>query len=110
MTLALIGYSGTFMRYALAVTPKNYLLFGCHIVNFSAQATQGYRYMNYHYMGGKEAATKTRAKEGLGMAEGGIEQAAANVEQGVKEGAAKVEGAAKDAAAKVQAKVDQVRR
>lgn len=47
MTLALIGYSAVFMRYALAVTPKNYLLFGCHAVNFSAQCTQGYRYANY---------------------------------------------------------------
>lgn len=47
MTLALTGYSGIFMRYAFAVTPRNYLLFGCHIVNFSAQLTQGYRYINY---------------------------------------------------------------
>jgi hypothetical protein len=47
MTLALCGYSATFMRYAMAVTPVNYLLFGCHFVNFGAQATQGYRYLNY---------------------------------------------------------------
>ena len=47
MTAALTIYSGTFMRYALAVTPKNYLLFGCHFINFNAQLTQGYRYMNY---------------------------------------------------------------
>lgn len=47
MTLALTCYSAVFMRYALAVTPKNYLLFGCHIVNFSAQTTQGYRFLNY---------------------------------------------------------------
>lgn len=47
MTIALVGYSATFMRYALAVTPKNWLLFGCHLVNFSAQSTQGYRYLNY---------------------------------------------------------------
>ena len=47
MTGALILYSGTFMRYALAVSPKNYLLFGCHFVNFGAQLTQGYRYMQY---------------------------------------------------------------
>ena len=47
MTLALTCYSAVFMRYALAVTPKNYLLFGCHIINFSAQLTQGYRYINY---------------------------------------------------------------
>lgn len=47
MTVALTCYSAVFMRYALAVTPKNYLLFACHIINFSAQATQGYRYINY---------------------------------------------------------------
>lgn len=47
MTGALVIYSAIFMRYALAVTPRNYLLFGCHAVNFTAQATQGYRYLNY---------------------------------------------------------------
>ena len=47
MTGALVIYSATFMRYALAVSPKNYLLFACHAVNFSAQLTQGYRYLNY---------------------------------------------------------------
>lgn len=47
MTAALIGYSSVFMRYALAVTPKNYLLFGCHAVNWSAQVVQGYRYLNH---------------------------------------------------------------
>ncbi|GAB7359395.1 hypothetical protein MBLNU230_g6044t2 [Neophaeotheca triangularis] len=48
MTAALLGYSSVFMRYSMAVTPKNYLLFGCHIVNFTAQMTQGYRYVNHH--------------------------------------------------------------
>lgn len=47
MTAALVGYSATFMRYAFAVTPRNYLLFGCHFVNFNAQAVQVYRYANY---------------------------------------------------------------
>jgi mitochondrial pyruvate carrier 1 len=47
MTAALTIYSGTFMRYALAVTPKNYLLFACHFINFNAQLTQGYRFVNY---------------------------------------------------------------
>lgn len=47
MTGALTIYSATFMRYALAVSPRNYLLFGCHLVNFSAQAIQGYRYLSY---------------------------------------------------------------
>ena len=47
MTGALIVYATTFMRYSLAVTPKNYLLFACHFVNFNAQVTQGYRWTNY---------------------------------------------------------------
>ncbi|KAK2748315.1 hypothetical protein FQN57_000973 [Myotisia sp. PD_48] len=63
MTGALVIYSGTFMRYSLAVTPKNYLLFGCHLINFGAQLTQGYRYMQYWKWGGREAALEQRAKE-----------------------------------------------
>ena len=47
MTGALIVYAATFMRYSLAITPKNYLLFACHLTNFGAQTTQGFRYMNY---------------------------------------------------------------
>jgi len=62
MTLALVGYSGTFMRYALAVSPKNYLLFGCHVVNFSAQSVQAYRYLNYFNFGGREASLAAKAK------------------------------------------------
>jgi len=46
-TAALTVYSATFMRYAMAVTPKNYLLFACHFVNFNAQLTQGYRWYDY---------------------------------------------------------------
>lgn len=66
MTAALCIYSATFMRYALAVTPRNYLLFMCHVVNEGAQLTQGYRYLQYHHWGGKEAlsgtATAVKAK------------------------------------------------
>ncbi|KAH6718885.1 hypothetical protein DL95DRAFT_334938 [Leptodontidium sp. 2 PMI_412] len=54
MTGALFVYAGTFMRYSLAITPKNYLLFACHLVNAGAQGTQGYRWLQYHYWGGKE--------------------------------------------------------
>ena len=65
MTGALVIYSATFMRYSLAVTPKNYLLFLCHFVNEGSQLTQGYRYLNWHHWGGKEAAATTadKAKE-----------------------------------------------
>ena len=47
MTGALMLYSATFMRYSMAVTPQNYLLFACHFVNFGAQTTQMARFMNY---------------------------------------------------------------
>lgn len=36
------------MRFALAVQPRNYLLFACHATNEVAQLTQGYRYLKYH--------------------------------------------------------------
>lgn len=49
MTLALTVYSAVFMRYSLAITPKNYLLLGCHVVNEFAQLGQGFRFINYHY-------------------------------------------------------------
>ncbi|KAI5466310.1 hypothetical protein BGZ63DRAFT_400698 [Mariannaea sp. PMI_226] len=70
MTGALIIYAGTFMRYSLAVTPRNYLLFACHFVNECAQLTQGYRYMNYHYWGGKEQMAQAAevAKSKIGEA------------------------------------------
>jgi len=56
MTGALTIYAFTFMRYSLAVTPKNYLLFACHFVNAGAQMTQGYRYMDWNHWGGKDKA------------------------------------------------------
>jgi mitochondrial pyruvate carrier 1 len=65
MTGALVIYSATFMRYALAVQPKNYLLFACHFVNEGAQLTQGYRYLSYHNWGGKEKAMKAKAESGM---------------------------------------------
>ena len=68
MTGALTLYSATFMRYAMAVQPKNYLLFACHFVNFGAQLTQGYRFIQYHNLGGKEKALEERARLGLGKA------------------------------------------
>lgn len=53
MTGALIVYSAVFMRYSMAVTPKNYLLLGCHMVNEAAQLGQAYRYLDYNYLSGK---------------------------------------------------------
>ena len=65
MTAALVVYSSVFARYALAVTPKNYLLFGCHVVNFSAQSYQGYRFIDYWYRGGREKVLAEQAKTGV---------------------------------------------
>jgi hypothetical protein len=73
MTLSLSLYSAVFMRYALAVQPKNYLLFGCHLINCASQITQGYRFLNYWKFGGRELAEQ--AKLGAKAAEGKIGQA-----------------------------------
>jgi hypothetical protein len=65
MTGALTLYSATFMRYAMAVSPANYLLFGCHAINFSSQLVQGYRYTNYWNWGGRDKALAEKAREGV---------------------------------------------
>ncbi|CEI90561.1 Putative Small nuclear ribonucleoprotein B and B [Rhizopus microsporus] len=61
MTLALCTYSALFMRFALAVQPRNYLLFACHATNEVAQLTQGYRYLKYHKFGDKEESEKEKS-------------------------------------------------
>lgn len=61
MTGALLIYSTVFMKYSMAVTPKNYLLFGCHFVNWFSQAGQGYRWLNYWQFGGREAREASAA-------------------------------------------------
>ncbi|OZJ03684.1 hypothetical protein BZG36_03502 [Bifiguratus adelaidae] len=63
MTTALCVYSLLFMRFALAVTPKNPLLFACHATNEVAQLTQGYRFLNYHYLNPPNTAEKTKDVE-----------------------------------------------
>jgi hypothetical protein len=70
MTASLSLYSATFMRYSLAVSPANYLLFGCHAINFTSQIVQGYRYLNYWNYGGRELALKAREAAGETVAEG----------------------------------------
>lgn len=82
MTGALCIYSATFMRYSLAVSPRNWLLFGCHFINEGAQLTQMYRYLSYHNWGGKEKAELEKGVEA------------------VKEKVEKVEEKAKNAVAK----------
>ncbi|CAD6566936.1 MAG: pyruvate transporter mpc1 [Cyphobasidiales sp. Tagirdzhanova-0007] len=54
MTAALFSYSIVFMRFAWKVQPRNLLLFGCHAVNSTAQGIQGFRFINYHNMGGSQ--------------------------------------------------------
>ena len=83
MTGALTLYSGTFMRYALAVTPANYLLFGCHAINFSSQLVQGYRYLNYWNFGGRDAALAAKAKEGVAGAKEKLGEVKQKVESAV---------------------------
>jgi hypothetical protein len=82
MTAALTVYSAVFMRYSLAVTPKNYLLFLCHFINEGSQLTQGYRYLQFHRWGGKE---KMEAEK---------------LAQAAKEGAASVADKAKEVVSK----------
>ena len=89
MTFALCIYSATFMRYSLAVSPVNPLLFLCHFVNEGAQLTQGYRWMQYNKWGGKEAEAKQKVATG---AEG--------VKESVVEAVKKVEGKVEKAVGK----------
>lgn len=65
MTGALCIYSATFMRYSLAVSPRNWLLFGCHFINEGAQLTQMYRYLSYNNWGGKEKAELEKGVEAV---------------------------------------------
>ncbi|KAK6538250.1 pyruvate transporter mpc1 [Orbilia ellipsospora] len=85
MTGALVVYSAVFMRYSLAVTPKNYLLFACHFINESSQLFQGYRYLQYHHWGGKEIALKAKEAAGEGVAK--IEDAASKAASKIKSSA-----------------------
>ncbi|OCT45969.1 Mitochondrial pyruvate carrier 1 [Cladophialophora carrionii] len=84
-TAALTVYSGTFMRYALAVTPKNYLLFACHFVNFNAQLTQGYRWYDYWYGSGKEKWAKVRAEQAKNELEGTVDNLASQTKVKVQD-------------------------
>ncbi|AQZ16547.1 FMP37 (YGL080W) [Zygosaccharomyces parabailii] len=62
MTTALLVYSAVFMRYALAVKPKNYLLFACHVINETAQLGQAYRFLNFNYLSTPEEQEEIRTK------------------------------------------------
>ncbi|KAH6666620.1 hypothetical protein BGZ60DRAFT_474183 [Tricladium varicosporioides] len=85
MTGALTIYSATFMRYALAVQPKNYLLFACHFINEGSQLTQGYRWMQYHKWGGKEEMDKLKAEGKIKSAVETVEKTASDALDKAKE-------------------------
>jgi mitochondrial pyruvate carrier 1 len=71
----------------LVVTPRNYLLLACHIINEAAQLGQGYRYLNYWKCvliflsaliiswGGREAKLAQLSPEGAKVEKGITEQA-----------------------------------
>ena len=49
MSTILAVYSVVFMRWAIAISPANYPLFACHVVNSSAQfATLGKWWLGRH--------------------------------------------------------------
>jgi mitochondrial pyruvate carrier 1 len=74
------------MRYALAVTPKNYLLFACHFINFNSQVYQGYRWYDYWHMGGKNKwdAIRANAKSAGKEVEGEVKGIAEKAKEAVK--------------------------
>ncbi|KAI3949091.1 hypothetical protein MKW92_030854 [Papaver armeniacum] len=48
MTLALFGYSCSFMRFAWMVRPRNYMLLACHTCNAPIQFYQLSRWAKHH--------------------------------------------------------------
>jgi len=48
LTAILIGYSGLFLRWSVAIRPANYPLFACHLTNIAAQSWQLYRALTYN--------------------------------------------------------------
>lgn len=54
MTAALLGFSLHRGLFAFTIVPRNTWVATTHFVNVAAQANQAYRYLDYHYFGGKE--------------------------------------------------------
>ncbi|KAJ3189657.1 pyruvate transporter mpc1 [Irineochytrium annulatum] len=48
MTAVLCVYSALFMKFAIDVQPRNYLLFACHVANETCQLIQGGRFIKWH--------------------------------------------------------------
>lgn len=95
-TAVLVAYSATFMRYSMAVTPRNWLLFACHFTNFNSQLVQCYRWYDYNYWGGKAKWEEIRRQ---------AKATAESLEGEVKDGAKQVEGLAQRGVDKVKEKV-----
>ena len=70
-----------FMRFAWRVQPRNYLLFACHATNATAQLIQEGRFINYWYLGGKEA--RKPIASAVDKAEDKIKDAAGKVQDAV---------------------------
>jgi hypothetical protein len=74
LTGVLVIYLTTFMRYVLAVTPKNYLLSVCHIINEGTQLTQGYHSMQLHNWGEKYKTLAPEPADSIDWALVGIKE------------------------------------
>jgi len=69
MTSTLAMYSLAFMRFAWQVSPRNYILFACHIFNEGVQLTQLYRRHKYDKaMEAVTAASSPPPPDDLGLA------------------------------------------
>uniref|UniRef100_A0A7S3NHB1 Mitochondrial pyruvate carrier n=1 Tax=Aureoumbra lagunensis TaxID=44058 RepID=A0A7S3NHB1_9STRA len=60
MTCTMVVYSGLFCRFALAVNPRNYLLFACHTFNVGAQLNQLRRALEYKMENEPNAAAEIK--------------------------------------------------
>lgn len=69
MVATQMAYSGLFMRFAWAVQPRNYILFGCHSANVLAQGNQLRRWGEYSIAQGDEGKA---AVTNMGMTIGGV--------------------------------------
>ncbi len=60
---AMCVYSALFMRFALAIQPRNLLLFACHVCNEGVQLNQLRRWYVWHSSQSKEPTLAVRLPE-----------------------------------------------
>lgn len=65
MTAVLTAYSCIFFRWSIAISPPNYPLMACHIVNASAQAATGVKYAFAHKGQAAEPIASTGKQAGI---------------------------------------------